>query len=141
MEEDEERQRLSGDLVIHAARLVRSVRLLTDAPGQAVRVISLLDEYGALSVSALARIDRCSQPTMSGAVASLVRRGWVSKSPDPADARVSQVALTELGAAELAEVRRVHADAVARLVSAHPTHDVDDLRAAVALLRDLVEPS
>jgi DNA-binding MarR family transcriptional regulator len=137
---DEELHKLSGDLVVYAARLVRAIRRLSDSPGAAIRVVSILDEYGPLSVSELARLDRCSQPTMSGAVASLVERDWVAKSPDPDDARTSVVRVTPAGAAALADVRRINADAVAARISAHPEHDLEDVRTAVAVLRDLLGP-
>ncbi len=129
---------LSGDLVVYAARLVRAVRRLSDAPGAALRVISVLDEHGPLGIGELARVDRCAQPTMSGAVASLVERGWVEKNPDPEDARASVVTLSPDGRAELARVRRINADAVAARLAVLPQHDLDDLATAVALLRDLL---
>ena len=135
---DDELHELSGELVVQAARFVRAVRRLSDSPGGALRVVSLLDEHGPLSVSALARVDRCSQPTMSGAVASLVQRGWVAKTPDPADARSALVVLTAAGRAELARARTIHADAVAAVIAAHPEHDLEDLRTTVAVLRALL---
>jgi DNA-binding MarR family transcriptional regulator len=135
---DGELHELSGDLVVYAARLVRAVRRLSESPGAAIRIVSLLDEFGPLSVSELARLDRSSQPTMSGAVTSLVERDWVAKTPDPDDARASVVTMTAAGAAALADVRRVNADAVAARVTAHPDHDLEDLRTAVAVLRDLL---
>ncbi len=132
---------LSGELVIHAARLVRAVRRLSESPGAAIRVLSLLDQFGPVGVGELARIDRSSQPTMSGAVASLVERGWVEKSPDPHDARACVVRMTEAGSAELARVRRLNADAVEARIKAHPHHTREDLATAVAVLRDLLADS
>jgi len=132
---------LSGELVIHAARLVRAVRRLSESPGAAIRVLSLLDQFGPVGVGELARIDRSSQPTMSGAVSSLVERGWVEKSPDPHDARASVVRMTEAGSAELARVRRLNADAVEARIKAHPSHTREDLATAVAVLRDLLADS
>ncbi|MGD9961123.1 MarR family winged helix-turn-helix transcriptional regulator [Nocardioides sp.] len=129
---------LSGELVVYAARLVRAVRRLSDSPGAAIRVISLLDEHGPLGVGELARIDRCSQPTMSGAVNSLVQRGWVAKTPDPDDARATRVTMTEAGRTELSRVRSLNADAVAARFATLPDHDVRDLATAVAVLRDLL---
>ena len=55
---------LSSDLVTYAARLVRAVRREHHLPA-GVRILSLLDEHGALGVSALAEVDRSSQPSMS----------------------------------------------------------------------------
>ena len=127
-----------GDLVMYAARLVRAVRRAVEHP-TGVRVLSLLDEHGPLGVSALATVDRCSQPTMSGTVASLVEAGLVTKTANPADARGSLVALTDEGRAELTRVRRANGQEVADRLTAHGRHTPDDLATAVAVLRDLMD--
>ena len=82
-------QELSSDLVVYAARLVRAVRRANELPA-GFRVLSLLDEHGPLGITALATADRCSQPTMSGAVSALADRGWVDKQPNPEE--IHQVA-------------------------------------------------
>ncbi|WP_139977778.1 MarR family winged helix-turn-helix transcriptional regulator [Nocardioides litoris] len=127
---------LGGELVTHAARLVRAVRRKQDLAA-GVRVLSLLDEHGPLGVSALARVDRCSQPTMSATVRDLVADGWVVKAADPGDARASVVSLSPAGRAELGRVRRRSGEAVAARLAAGP-HTPDELATAVAVLRDLL---
>src|SRR4051812_19122974 len=117
---------LASDLVVHAARLVRAVRRELELPA-GTRVISLLDEHGPLGITQLAGLDRCSQPTMSAAVNQLVERGWVTKGPNPDDARSSRVTLTAAGRTELARVRRLHGERVAALVAAHPSHTTEEL--------------
>ena len=129
---------LASDLVVHAARLVRAVRRELELPA-ATRIISLIDESGPLGISQLAELDRCSQPTMSAAVAQLVESGWVSKSPNPADARGTVVTLSDSGRAELARVRRLHGERVAALVDAHPDLTTQDLATAVAVLRGVLQ--
>ena len=104
MTTDADVRELSSDLVVYAARLVRAVRRVHELP-PGFRVLSLLDEHGPLGITALAAVDRSSQPTMSGAVAGLVGRGLVDKHPNPADARGSVVTLTDLGRNELGRVR------------------------------------
>ena len=86
---------------MYAARLVRAVRRLHEQPA-AIRVLALLDELGPTTVSALARADRCSQPTMSLAVARLMESGEVTKTGDPADARRTVITLTARGRRTLA---------------------------------------
>jgi DNA-binding MarR family transcriptional regulator len=129
---------LASDLVTHAARLVRAVRRELELPA-GTRIISLLDEHGPLGITALADLDRCSQPTMSGAVAHLVERGWVSKAPNPDDARASVVTLTPAGRTELARIRQRHGERVAALVDAHPDLTTEDLATAVAVLRGVLQ--
>lgn len=128
---------LSTDLVIYTARLVRALRRTHDVPAGA-RVLSLLDENGPLGVTQLAKLDRCSQPTMSAAVARLVEAGLVVKDPNPLDARGSVVSLTEAGRRSLAAVRDAYATTVIERLRAH-NRTQEELETAVSLLRDLLE--
>ena len=134
---------LSGDLVVYSARLNRAVRQGIDPqiPAAGMRVLSLLDEHGPVGVTRLAELDRCSQPTMSGAVRTLEQRGWVTKSPHPDDARASVVAATDAGRAALADVRRKNAHLIAARLRDHTDHGTEDLAIAVAVLRDALGPT
>jgi DNA-binding MarR family transcriptional regulator len=137
---DDERtlDELSSDLVVYAARLVRAVRRLHEQPA-GIRVLALLDELGPLGVTALARADRCSQPTMSLAVARLIESGDVDKQADPGDARATVVTLTAAGRRTLTETRRVNGALVAARLAEHGTYSRHELATAVAVLSDLVE--
>ena len=130
-------QELSSDLVVYAARLVRAVRRANELPA-GFRVLSLLDEHGPLGITALASADRCSQPTMSGAVSALADRGWVDKQPNPADARGSVVTLTDSGRQERDRARRGNGEQDAARLPAHHEHTAEDLATAVAVLRDVL---
>src|SRR4051794_21213643 len=109
-----------------------------------MRLLSILDESGPLGVTQLAQIDQCSQPTMSGTVNGLLERGWVTKRPDPADARSNLVDLTPDGRAVLTEARRANGAAVAARLAAAGV-GADALATAVAVLRSILgdekEPS
>jgi DNA-binding MarR family transcriptional regulator len=134
---DSDATHLGSDLTLYAARLVRLLRRERRQP-PGMRVLSILDEAGALGVGQLAVVDQCSQPTMSGTVAGLVERGWVSKDPDPDDARASLVTLTPAGRAVLAEARAGNGALVAeRLAVAGAS--VEALADAVDLLRTLLD--
>jgi DNA-binding MarR family transcriptional regulator len=137
-------EELSAELVLHTGRLVRavtrhSVGLSTAVPTASLRLLSQVDELGPVTIGALATADRCSQPTMSAGVASLVDRGWASKRPHPDDARSSLVALTEAGRTVLVQARRERATVVADRLRADPLHDETDLATAVAVLRGLLD--
>jgi len=129
---------LSTDLVIYTTRLVRSLRRTHDVPAGA-RVLSLLDEHGPLGITQLAKLDRCSQPTMSAAVAHLVAGGLVVKDPNPVDARGSVVSLTGAGRDSLAGLRDAYATTISERLRAH-NRTQEELATAVAVLRDLLEP-
>ncbi|MBO0843251.1 MAG: MarR family transcriptional regulator, partial [Nocardioides sp.] len=112
---------LSSDLVMYAARLVRTMRRSLDLPA-GVRVLAILAESGPQGITQLAQADDCSQPTMSAQVAQLAQAGLVSKAPNPADARGSMITLTEAGRSELAKVRDLMSDTVCeRLVNSKRT--------------------
>jgi DNA-binding MarR family transcriptional regulator len=134
---------LSAELVLYTGRLVRAVTRhttgrSTEVPAASLRLLSQLDELGAVTIGALAVADRCSQPTMSTAVAAVVRRGWAVKQPNPSDARSSLVTLTEAGRTVLTQARRERAAVVAARFEADPHHDEQDLATAVAVIRGLL---
>jgi DNA-binding MarR family transcriptional regulator len=130
---------LGSDLVIYAARLVRTVRRQFDLPAGA-RILSILDEVGAAGISQLAQLDNCSQPTMSAAVASLTDLGLVTKTPHPNDARSSVVELTETGREELYTLRARFAEAITQRLEERG-HTPEELATTVAILRDIVDPA
>ena len=134
-------EELSAELVLYTGRLMRAVtrHTSTDVPTASLRLLSQVDELGPVTVGALARADRCSQPTMSGGVQVLCDRGWAAKRPNPADARSSLVSLTAPGRTVLAEARRERAEVVAARLRSDPRHTVSDLATAVAVLRGLLE--
>jgi len=132
-------EQLSSDLVVYAARLVRAVRRRDDLPA-GVRVLALLEELGPTTVSALARADRCSQPTMSLAVARLLDAGDVAKDAHPSDARSTLVRLTTAGRRTLTDVRRRNGEGVAQRLASRHIHSLEEIATAVAVLRDLVDP-
>lgn len=116
---------------------MRAVRSSADQP-VGVRVLSLLDEHGELSVTELAEADRCSQPTMSGTVQGLLDNGWVTKEPHPRDARRSVVRLTETGAKQLSAYRTEIGAILGARIRHHDKHTEQELRLAIDVLRDLV---
>jgi DNA-binding MarR family transcriptional regulator len=127
----------SSELVVQAARLVRAVRRRMGHPA-GIRILAVLEELGPLGVTALAEADRSSQPTISGAVRQLVDAGWVTKEPDPSDARRSLVRLTPVGRQRLADARRDNGASVAERL-ARTGHTADDVAHAVAVLRDVMK--
>jgi DNA-binding MarR family transcriptional regulator len=137
MVRDDHLPALAGDLTLYAARVVRLLRRELPQP-VGMRVLSILDESGALGVTQLAAIDQCSQPTMSGTVNGLVERGWATKDSDPADARATLVSLTGSGLAVLAEARAANGQFVADQLGAAGI-GVDSLRTAVEVLRAVLD--
>ena len=129
-------QEQSSELVVYSARLVRAVRRRVGHPA-GIRILSLLDELGPQGITALADVDRSSQPTMSGAVRQLEEQGLVARAADPSDARRSLVRLTPEGRRRLFEARRENGVVVAERLTRTGQRG-RDVAAAVAVLRDVM---
>ncbi|WP_245734609.1 MarR family winged helix-turn-helix transcriptional regulator [Nocardioides exalbidus] len=69
-----------------------------------------------LRMSQLAGYANSTLSRLSRAVARLEGRGWVHRTPDPADGRYTLAILTEAGVDKVAEAGPGHADLVRRLV-------------------------
>ncbi|MEV5548563.1 MarR family transcriptional regulator [Streptomyces sp. NPDC052309] len=78
---------------------------LAEAPGRQLRRIDLVDLLG-LTPSGVARL-----------LAPLEKQRYVTRSPDPRDARRALVTLTEAGEARAEEARAVAADKATELLS------------------------
>lgn len=128
-------------LLVTAARFARTVsrHTATDVPAARLRLLAQVAEMEPVGISDLAAADRCRQPTMSDAVQKLCRLGLLTKRPHPDDARSALVSLTDAGHRELATNRRLAADYIATLLARDATYTMGDVRAAVELLRHLVD--
>ena len=69
-----------------------------------------------LRMSLLAMLAEGSLPRLSQVVARLERRGWVRRTPDPADGRYTLAILTDEGWTKVTETAPGHAEEVLRLV-------------------------
>jgi DNA-binding MarR family transcriptional regulator len=78
--------------------------LLSEAPGRTLRM------------SALATQAEGSLPRLSQVVARLEQRGWVRRTPDPADGRYTLATLTGQGQAKVTQAAPGHVQEVRRLV-------------------------
>jgi DNA-binding MarR family transcriptional regulator len=78
--------------------------LLSEAPGRTLRM------------SALATQAEGSLPRLSQVVARLEQRGWMRRTPDPADGRYTLAILTDQGRAKVAQAAPAHVQEVRRLV-------------------------
>jgi DNA-binding MarR family transcriptional regulator len=78
--------------------------LLSEAPGRTLRM------------SELATQAEGSLPRLSQVVARLEQRGWVRRTPDPADGRYTLAILTDQGRAKVTEAAPGHVQEVRRLV-------------------------
>ena len=131
---------LGSDLLSVVARLNRlaTQRAGLDVPYAQVRLLAQVEERGPARISALAAADHCSQPTMTTQVQRLEAEGWVTREPDPADARAVLVTITPRGALALEQARARRADVVAPHVAVLTADQRETLAEAVAILQSLV---
>jgi DNA-binding MarR family transcriptional regulator len=131
---------LGSDLLSVVARLNRlaTQRAGLDVPYAQVRLLAQVEEQGPARISALAAADHCSQPTMTTQVQRLEAEGWVTREPDPADARAVLVTITRMGSEALEQARARRADVVAPHVAALSVGQRDTLAAAVEILQGIV---
>jgi DNA-binding MarR family transcriptional regulator len=130
-----------GDLVSVNHRLTRvAARAAQGSESPAVwRTLSVLLTSGPIRLGELADLSRVSQPTATKLVGGLAARGWIERTGDPADARVSRTGITEAGAAALVAWRTELASALLPYFADLPAADVETLERAVAILRDRVD--
>jgi DNA-binding MarR family transcriptional regulator len=90
---------------------------------------------GPVAIGDLARAMDVTQQRASKATAELEELGYVRREPDPADARVRRIALTERGWGAIEAARRARAAVVGKL---RERLGADRVAAAEELLRDVL---
>jgi DNA-binding MarR family transcriptional regulator len=117
-------------------------RVPRDLSFTSLSTLSTLDRGGPRRITDLAVIQGITQPSMTVLVTSLEREGFVVRHSDPADRRVTLVALTAEGLRYLQDRRRSASDALARLIGKLPPGEAITLAAAIPAfqhLRDLYD--
>jgi DNA-binding MarR family transcriptional regulator len=99
--------------------------------------LSTLNRTGPRRITELAVIEGITQPSMTVLVTSLERAGLVTRHNDPADGRVTLVALTAEGLHYLRSRRRAGTDALAQLIRELPPGEASALAAAIPALQHL----
>ncbi|MDQ0787945.1 DNA-binding MarR family transcriptional regulator [Streptomyces sp. B3I7] len=77
-----------------------------DCPSGSAAVLLLLDRHGAMRMSRLAELLAVDMSVTSRHVAHVADRGWIERSPDPADRRSRILHLTQPGRDRLEDLSR-----------------------------------
>ncbi|GHI06546.1 MarR family transcriptional regulator [Streptomyces cellostaticus] len=80
--------------------------LPTDCPAGSAAVLTLLGRHGDMRMSKLAELLAVDMSVTSRHVAHVAARGWIERSPDPADKRSRILRLTPAGLEQLDELSR-----------------------------------
>ncbi|GGS80929.1 hypothetical protein GCM10010156_44650 [Planobispora rosea] len=134
-----------GDLSCVMAQAARGHRVLLAAllaeidlyPGQD-RALFALWENGPQSQNALARLLGIDVSTMTKMLQRLERSGFISRSPSPANRRISIVSTTPAGDALRPELDRVTAEIHRQLTRGLSPEQVETLTSLLSVVRDNV---
>ena len=126
-------------------RMARRLRQASGTGGEIsptlAAALATIEREGPLTPSALAERERIQRPTATRAVARLEEMSLVTRTPDPADARVCHVAITSTGATLLKRIRSRKNEYLARTLRALTPAERETLAEAAAILERLLEPA
>ena len=120
-----------------AIHLLRRLRVEDEALGISaprLSALSVLVFAGPMRIGELAHLEQVEPPTMTRLVDGLERDGYVTRSPDPDDARAVTVHATDAGLEALLEGRRRRVEAFTSLLAALPQRELAQLARGVAAL-------
>lgn len=107
----------------------------SDCPGGSAAVLTLLDRYGDMRMSKLAELLSVDMSVTSRHVAHVVDRGWIERSPDPADKRSRILRLTPGGRTQVDELSRRTAQLLADRLGDWSDEEVGQLIRLMTRLR------
>lgn len=108
----------------------------SDCPSGSASVLTVLGRHGDMRMSRLAELLSVDMSVTSRHVAHLAERGWIERSPDPADKRSRILRLTPAGETRLDELFRRTTQLLAERLGDWSDEEVDDLTRLMARLRD-----
>ena len=129
-------------LRLSTTRLARRLRQQSDAdltPTQ-LAALATLHRLGPVPVGTLAEVEQVSAPTATKVVGRLHAAGLVDRRPDPADRRVSLVALTPAGEDLLTEIRDRKTAWLTQRLGQLPADELHRVVDALAVLEHLTAP-
>ncbi|MFI7408150.1 MarR family winged helix-turn-helix transcriptional regulator [Streptomyces sp. NPDC049627] len=109
--------------------------LPSDCPAGSAAVLTLLARHGEMRMSKLAELLAVDMSVTSRHVAHVAERGWIERSPDPADKRSRILRLTPAGEARVREMSRRTTHLLAERLSDWTDDEVAQLTRLMARLR------
>lgn len=109
--------------------------LPADCPSGSAAVLTLLARHGEMRMSKLAELLAVDMSVTSRHVAHVAERGWIERSPDPADKRSRILRLTPAGEGRVREMSRRTTQLLAERLSDWTDDDVAELTRLMARLR------
>ncbi|MFV0134965.1 MarR family winged helix-turn-helix transcriptional regulator [Streptomyces sp. HMX87] len=109
--------------------------LPAECPSGSAAVLTLLGRHGDMRMSRLAELLAVDMSVTSRHVAHLADRGWIERSPDPADKRSRILRLTPAGNAQLGELSERTTQLLAHRLSDWSDEEVGQLTRLMTRLR------
>ncbi|MFI6015364.1 MarR family winged helix-turn-helix transcriptional regulator [Streptomyces sp. NPDC051243] len=109
--------------------------LPSDCPSGSAAVLTLLARHGDMRMSKLAELLAVDMSVTSRHVAHVAERGWIERSPDPADKRSRILRLTAAGEDRVREMSRRTTQLLAERLSDWTDDEVAQLTRLMARLR------
>lgn len=135
-------ERAAAELAVTLERLVGLVRRLPSGVELSLTTAStlrLLEREGPLRLSDIAAREGVTQPGMTQLVTRLERDGYAARRPDPDDARVVRVGITETGRRILRDRRATRAVRLRALMDTLPAGERERIEAALPALAHLAD--
>ncbi|MFJ8852684.1 MarR family winged helix-turn-helix transcriptional regulator [Streptomyces sp. NPDC102437] len=110
--------------------------LPAECPGGSAAVLALLRQHGEMRITRLAELMDVDMSVTSRHVAHVAERGWIERSPDPADKRSRILRLTPDGQDVLGDLNRRTTEMFAHNLSDWSDDEVGQLNTLLARLRD-----
>ncbi|MFD7863440.1 MarR family winged helix-turn-helix transcriptional regulator [Streptomyces sp. NPDC057682] len=110
--------------------------LPAECPGGSAAVLALLNQHGEMRISRLAELLDVDMSVTSRHVAHVAERGWIERSPDPADKRSRILRLTPAGLGVLADLNARTTEMFAHHLQDWSDEEVGQLNTLLARLRD-----
>ena len=125
-------------IAIHLLRRLRKVDEATGLSGPRLSALSVVVFAGPVTLTELAAAEQVKPPTMTRLVQALEDDGYVVRSPDPLDGRVSRIGASAKGKRVMMEGRANRVQMLAGLLTELSVGEQKALRRAVGSLEDVV---
>ncbi|GGK65914.1 MarR family winged helix-turn-helix transcriptional regulator [Streptomyces flaveus] len=106
-----------------------------ECPAGAAAVLALVERHGEMRMSRLAELLAIDMSVTSRHVAHVAGRGWIDRSPDPADKRSRILRLTPAGRDMLAEIAERYTRALTHYLGDWSDDEVEQLNSLLGRLR------
>jgi Transcriptional regulators len=137
-------ENLADKLHSAAIQLLRTLRRVDDATGLTaprLSVLSVLVFAGPRTLGQLAQAEQVKPPTMTRLVDALEKDGYIKRTPDKLDGRVTIISATKAGETLMWKGRERRVESLAKRLATLTPAEMHELEAAAALIARVASDS